>query len=146
MPIIFIFNVINIHYLFNFANSDKICPCDLLLAQATETFSPKCDHSMEVNSLNSQMLFGSFPRSLPKETGVGHGTWARAEKRLRVQARKSIAKKNTIPSCSSSEKVILLNFKMIQFCCLSSKALKKSREVLHLTPSLWGNLWTGWEN
>ena len=30
-------------------------------------------------SLNSQTLFGSFPRSL-------HGTWARAEKRLRVQA------------------------------------------------------------
>ena len=39
-------------------------------------------------SLNSQTLFGSFPRTLPKETlpGVGHGTWARAEKRLRVQA------------------------------------------------------------
>ena len=30
---------------------------------------------------------------------------------------------------------------MMQFCCLSSEALKKSREVLHLASSLWGNLW-----
>ena len=42
---------------------------------------------------------------------------------------------------SSSETVLLLNFKMIQFCCLSSEALKKSKEVLHLASSLWGNLW-----
>ena len=39
-------------------------------------------------SLNSQPLFGSFPRSLPKESfrEWAMGTWTRAEKRLRVQA------------------------------------------------------------
>ena len=58
-----------------------------------------------------------------------------------VRAWKSIAKKNTISSCSSSEKV-LLNFKTIQFCCLSSEAFNKSREVIHLASSLWGNLCT----
>ena len=34
------------------------------------------------------------------------------------------------------------NFKTIQFCCLSSEAFNKSREVIHLASSLWGNLCT----
>ena len=37
------------HYLFNFDKSDKMHLCDLLLEGATETFSPKSDHSMEVS-------------------------------------------------------------------------------------------------
>ena len=47
MPIII--HVINIYYFFNFDKSDKMRPCDLLLAGVMETFSPKSDHSMEVN-------------------------------------------------------------------------------------------------
>ena len=39
MPIIY--HVINNHYLFDFDKSDKMRPCDLLLAGATETFSPR---------------------------------------------------------------------------------------------------------
>ena len=46
-----------------------------------------------------------------------------------ITAWKSIVKKNTISSCSSSEKVLILNFKTIQFCCLS-------REVLQSSPPL----------
>ena len=72
--------------------SDKMCPCDLLLAGAMETFSPN---------------------------------------------QKQIA----ISSCSSSEIVLLLNFKIVQFCCLSSKVLKKrqgeffkSSRVLFISP------------
>ena len=72
--------------------------CDILLSEATETFSPKSDHSMEVNCEEKYHFFKI------------------------VQ--------------DSSEKVILSNFKTIQFCSLSSKALKKSREVLHLASSL----------
>ena len=32
-----------------FDKSDKMHPCDVLLAEAMETFSPKSDHSMQVN-------------------------------------------------------------------------------------------------
>ena len=42
----------------------------------------------------------------------------------------------SISSCSLSGEVLLLNFKTIQFCCLSSEALKKCREELHLPSSL----------
>ena len=37
-----------------------------------------------------------------------------------------VTKNNTFSSCSSSEKV-LLELKMIQFCCLSNKALEKKQ-------------------
>ena len=40
----------SIHYFFNFfEKSDKMRPYDLLLAGASEIFSPKSDHGMEVN-------------------------------------------------------------------------------------------------
>ena len=70
--------------------------------------------------------------------GRSHGNILSQE---RSEPWKSIVKKNAISFCSSSEQVLLLNFKMIQFCCLSSETLTKCREVLHLASSLWGNLW-----
>ena len=51
-----------------------------------------------------------------------------------IRAWKSIAKKNTISFCSSSEKVLPLNFKMIQFCCLSREVLEKAGRCSTLPP------------
>ena len=78
-----------------------------------EIFSPKSDCGTEVSSL----IF----RRLEVE-------WADDLEPSENQARKSVVKKNTISS--------------IQFSCLSSEALKNEQGgVLHLTSSLWGNLW-----
>ena len=54
MPIIY--SCIIIHYLFDFGKSDKMYPCDLLLAEATETFSAKSDHSMISSQLQKSFL------------------------------------------------------------------------------------------
>ena len=42
---------------------DKMCPCDLLLVGATETFSPKSDHSIEVNCEEKYHFFLFYIRT-----------------------------------------------------------------------------------